>query len=227
MARSWVGGAMNRERIAVIVIFVLLTGLMGGLAYLFRQVLPVWTLAVMIISPLVCGIVLFFLVGRKVEIQAISQVPQKEPEVREAREERSLQEMKPQEAFYETISPEAYAAALVGIFQREGRLIDFLNENLDSYDDAQIGAAVRTIHRGLKTALFDLVELAPVIQAKEGTEIVVEEGFNPKEIRLIGNVKGKPPFKGVLRHHGWRLIRFKLPKPKKDDVIAPAEVEIL
>jgi hypothetical protein len=70
------------------------------------------------------------------------------------------------------------------------------------------------------------MELAPVIEAKEGAEVVVEKGFDPREIRLVGNVKGKPPFRGVLRHRGWRLVRFKLPKPKKDQILSPAEVEI-
>ncbi len=217
---------MNRERIAVLIIFSLLTALMASLGYLFKQVLPMWTLVAMIASPPICGIILFPLVGRKRQDHTIPHPPQKEPKGQEVSEKEILEKVKPKETFQQGPSPESYIAALVGILQREGRLIDFLNENLDSYDDAQIGAAMRTIHRGLKAAFFDLMELAPVIQAREGAEIVVEDGFNPKEIRLVGNVKGKPPFKGVLRHHGWRLRRFRLPKPKKDDVIAPAEVEI-
>ncbi len=216
---------MNRERIAVIIIFFLLTGLMVALVYLFnlRQVLPVWALATMVAAPPVLGLILVFLVGRerKVELPVSpppSERPQEEPKV----EEKPVEAVQPQEG----PPPEAYVAALVSVLQREGRLLDFLYEDLDAYDDAQIGAAVRTIHRGLRGALLDLMELAPVIEAKEGTEVVVEEGFDPKEIRLVGKVRGKPPFRGILRHRGWRLVGFRLPKPKRDDVLAPAEVEI-
>jgi hypothetical protein len=123
-------------------------------------------------------------------------------------------------------SAEPFIAAFLGVLQREGRFLDFLNEDLEAYDDAQIGAAVRTIHRGLKTAVFEMIRLKPVIEAREGSEIVVEEGFNPKEIKLIGNVKGRPPFKGFLRHPGWRYEKIELPKPRSDKILAPAEVEI-
>ncbi len=215
---------MNRERIAVIVVFLLLTGLMAALVYLFnlKQVLPVWALATMVAAPPVLGLILVFLVGRerRVELPVAppSERPREEPKV----EEKPVEPLRPEEG----PPPEAYVAALVSVLQREGRLLDFLHEDLDAYDDAQIGAAVRTIHRGLRNALLDLVELAPVIEAKEGAEVVVEEGFDPKEIRLVGKVRGKPPFRGILRHRGWRLVGFRLPKPKKDDVLAPAEVEI-
>ncbi len=216
---------MNRERIAVIVVFFLLTGLMAALVYLFnlKQVLPIWALATMVAAPPVFGLILVFLVGRekRAELPAASppsERPREEPKV----EEKPVEALRPEEG----PPPEAYVAALVSVLQREGRLLDFLQEDLDAYDDAQIGAAVRTIHRGLRNALLDLVELAPVIEAKEGAEVVVEEGFDPKEIKLVGKVRGKPPFRGILRHRGWRLVGFRLPKPKKDDVLAPAEVEI-
>ena len=46
---------------------------------------------------------------------------------------------------------------------------------------------------------------------------------------VVGNVIGKPPFMGTLRHPGWRGVDVKLPElPKSHDptVIAPAEVEL-
>ncbi len=213
---------MNRARWAVIVVFLILLGAEGGLVYYFRQVLPPWSWGFIVGLPLFGAVVLFLLVGKE--------GPESPPE--EIKEETSVKEEPeappPERPPTEDISlePQAYVATLIGILQREGRLLDFLNENLDAYDDAQIGAAVRTIHRGLRRALFDLIDLAPVVEAKEGVEIVVEEGFDPKEIRLVGNVKGRPPFKGILRHRGWRLVRLKMPRPKKDHILAPAEVEI-
>jgi hypothetical protein len=48
-------------------------------------------------------------------------------------------------------------------------------------------------------------------------------------VKLIGNVSGKPPYKGKLQHKGWRVIEMSVPEPTKDHdatVIAPAEVEL-
>ncbi|MFN2546972.1 MAG: DUF2760 domain-containing protein [Myxococcales bacterium] len=101
--------------------------------------------------------------------------------------------------------------------QREGRLIDFCEEDLAGFSDAQIGAAARTVHDGCRKALRSLVTLTPVRSESEGASIEVPTGFDPRAVRLTGNVVGNPPFKGVLRHHGWRA---------GEAVIAPAEVEL-
>ena len=39
---------------------------------------------------------------------------------------------------------------LFAVLQREGRLLDFLQEDLSLYEDGQIGAAVRSIHENCK-----------------------------------------------------------------------------
>ena len=39
------------------------------------------------------------------------------------------------------------AIALLETLQREARLVDFIKEPIDVYADAQVGAAVREIHR--------------------------------------------------------------------------------
>ncbi|MFP5213006.1 MAG: DUF2760 domain-containing protein, partial [Acidobacteriota bacterium] len=116
------------------------------------------------------------------------------------------------------------------VLQREGRLIDFLQEDLGLYEDAQIGAAVRGIHQGCRDALKEYVDLKPILEEGEGEEVTVLANFDSKSIRLTGNVAGEPPFKGILRHRGWKIVRLELPKPtaeqQKDWVLAPAEVEI-
>ncbi len=212
---------MKGERLAVLLVSILMTAVMSGLAYYFRETLPPWALGVMVVTPVVSGLILLLVVGRK-KPAAVPAAPAEEPAPPvEGPEKGPAPEPAPAGP-----GPEAYVRAFLSALQREGRFLDFLSEDLEAYDDAQIGAAVRTIHRGLRAVVFEMVELQPVIEAKEGAEILVEEGFNPKEIRLIGNVKGKPPFKGVLRHPGWRAKRLTLPKPREDDVLAPAEVEI-
>ncbi len=123
---------------------------------------------------------------------------------------------------------EASALQLLSILQREGRLIDFLQEDLSQYDAAQIGAAVRSIHEGCKRALDTYVTLEPVYDEPEGSTVTVAPGFDARAVRLSGNIAGDPPFKGALRHRGWRVTRIDLPKlmQAQDRVIAPAEVEV-
>ncbi len=121
------------------------------------------------------------------------------------------------------------AVQVFSILQRRGRLIDFLKEDIGVYEDSQIGAAVRNIHKGCKEAVEEYVKIEPVMREAEGDEVTVKEGFDPSGIRLTGNVKGKPPFKGILRHCGWRVLTTDFPPlPKKQDlrVLEPAEVEM-
>ncbi len=121
----------------------------------------------------------------------------------------------------------AGAVSLLGLLQREGRLLDFLQEEIDGYGDAQIGAAVRDIHRGCKKALAEHAPLVPVLDQPESATVRVDAGFDPSRIRLVGRVVGEPPFTGTLKHHGWRASKLLLPEGKSAALlIAPAEVEL-
>jgi hypothetical protein len=124
----------------------------------------------------------------------------------------------------------AGAMQLLGTLQREGRLVDFLMEPIDDYPDAQVGAAVRTIHRDCRKALAGTVRLEAVLEGQEEAPVTVAAGFDPARVRIIGKVAGKPPFTGTLKHHGWAASDVKLPpvpeKPATALVVAPAEVEI-
>ncbi len=125
--------------------------------------------------------------------------------------------------------PNLEPVRFLGLLQREGRLIDFLTENISGYDDAQVGAAVREIHRKCQAALAEHLELEPVLSQDEGTSVEVPAGFDPSRIRLTGNVAGNPPFRGTLLHRGWRVKAIKLaPPPEGQDefVLQPAEVEL-
>jgi hypothetical protein len=121
------------------------------------------------------------------------------------------------------------ACRILSIFQNKGRLIDFFQEDITAYPDAQIGAAVRHIHQDCRDALREYVTLDPVMSEKEGEPVIVSEGFDPSEIRLTGHITGRPPFEGILQHSGWKITRIELPeqpKGQKYTVIAPAEVEM-
>jgi len=118
---------------------------------------------------------------------------------------------------------------LLTLLQREGRLMDFLGEDLSAYDDAQIGMAVRSIQENCKAAVEKKLHPKAVMDAEEGREVIVDVGFDPNAVKLVGNVAGEPPFTGILRHRGWRAAGVDVPAlSDKDDplVIAPAEVEI-
>lgn len=121
------------------------------------------------------------------------------------------------------------ALLLLGLLQREGRLVDFLRESLEQHPDAAIGAAVRDVHRGCRKVLEEHVRLEPVMPGSEDGPVVVPRGFDPAEVRLIGLAAGEPPFRGTLVHHGWRAIDVRLPTLSDGvdrRVVAPAEVRL-
>lgn len=124
----------------------------------------------------------------------------------------------------------ADAVQLLSILQRKGRLIDFLQEDLGEYQDAQIGAAVRTIQAESKDALAEYVTLEPIYADTEGSAVAVNTGFDAHAIRLTGNVTGNPPFNGTLKHRGWRVTSIDLPRQtagaSKELIVASAEVEV-
>jgi Domain of unknown function (DUF2760) len=121
------------------------------------------------------------------------------------------------------------AVQMLALLQRDGRLIDFLAENISAYPDAQLGAAVRTIHDSCRRALDRYVRLEPILDFAEDQPVTVHAGFDPAAIKLIGNVAGEPPLRGVLRHKGWRVKEVNLPPlPEAAGriIVAPAEVEL-
>jgi hypothetical protein len=121
------------------------------------------------------------------------------------------------------------ALRLLRLLQEEARFVDFIEEDLDAYDDAQVGAAARSIHAGCRKALQGRIDIERIYYAEEGSTVQVETGFNPATIRLTGNVGGAPPFSGTLQHAGWRATQVTLPESPggfDNSVIAPAEVEI-
>jgi len=122
------------------------------------------------------------------------------------------------------------ALNLLAVLQREARLIDFLKEKLDSYSDAQIGAAVRDIHRDAGAAIERLFNLKPVLDQQENAPITVPDGFSPNQYKLTGDVSGDAPFKGKLCHHGWKASICELPEWHGDErtamIVMPAEVQI-
>lgn len=125
-------------------------------------------------------------------------------------------------------TPEA-ALQLLGLLQREARFIDFVQEDVAAYSDADIGAAARVVHEGCRKVLGEHFSIEPVRTEPEGSRITLPEGFDAAAVRLTGKVVGKPPFTGSLGHRGWRVTDTRLPKLAEGhnpSVIAQAEVEL-
>jgi len=118
---------------------------------------------------------------------------------------------------------------VLSLLQRDGRLIDFLQENVAGFSDADVGAAARVVHSGCKKALAEYFTVEPVLKDAEGASVTLPAGFDAGRIRVTGNVAGQPPFRGTLKHHGWAASAVRLPAVSENldpRVIAPAEVEL-
>lgn len=125
-------------------------------------------------------------------------------------------------------SPDA-ALQLLTLLQQEARFIDFTQEDLTGYSDADIGAAARVVHEGSKKALGSYFELQAIRTEVEESRVTLQQGFNASEVRLTGNVVGEAPFTGTLIHKGWKVAQVKLPKLAEGhdtSIVAPAEVEL-
>jgi len=119
------------------------------------------------------------------------------------------------------------ATQLLALLQRDGRLVDFLMEDLTAYADAQIGAAVRDVHAGSRQAIERYVTLRPVIDDEEGRPVPLEIPIDAARVKVVGSGAATPQ-RGVLRHRGWEAVSLNLPPlpPTGLSIVAPAEVEV-
>jgi hypothetical protein len=126
---------------------------------------------------------------------------------------------------------DAEIVSFLAMLQARGRLVDFLMDDINAHDDAQVGAAARVVHAGCKTALQEHFRISPVRAESEGSMVQVAAGYSPDEYRLVGKISGSAPFSGVLVHHGWKTDVVNLPRVWRSPAnrlpaIAPAEVEL-
>ncbi len=232
--------------VSSILCFGSLTGLAGAAVYFDPTLMNNWIGPALLGAPPAIGLI-FYLIARSwtkgitlsleeeqiVEPKAEEEIttgPETAPPPSEATVDDDFNHQITKSPNHQIIhAPEIAIVQTLGLLQREGRLIDFLQEDIEPYDDAQIGAAVREVHRGCRAALKEVFGLSPVLEAAEGSQVEIEEDFDPTRIKLIGNIQGNPPFKGTLRHCGWKFTEVHLPEwtaKEKTDVLAPAEVEI-
>lgn len=120
------------------------------------------------------------------------------------------------------------ALQLLGLLQREGRFVDFVQQDITKFDDAAIGAAARVVHEGCRRAIGSHARIVSVRTEEEGSKVVIEQ-MDGDRVKLTGAVSGKAPYRGVLRHRGWCIETLSLPaRVGTQDlrIVAPAEVEL-
>ena len=130
-----------------------------------------------------------------------------------------------------TNQADAEIVSFLAMLQASGRLVDFLMDDINAHNDAQVGAAARVVHAGCKTVLLEHFRISPVRTEGEGSTVQVAAGYSPDEYRLVGKISGPAPFSGVLVHHGWKTDAVNLPRFLRSSsdrlpTIAPAEVEL-
>lgn len=99
-------------------------------------------------------------------------------------------------------------------------------EDISSYSDEQVGAAVRDVQLQARQTLERYLKLAPVIDGVEG-DFTKTDGIPDAALKLVGKVppSGKAPG-GVLRHKGWKAEKVDLPALPPGNILAPAEIEV-
>lgn len=121
------------------------------------------------------------------------------------------------------------AHQLLQLLQHEARFIDFIQESIDGYDDAEVGAAARQIHAGCSKVINQHFTIDVVNTAPENSRVEVASDYDAKQIKLEGRVEGTGPYAGTLIHPGWKVTKTQLPKISSTDnltILAPAEIEV-
>jgi hypothetical protein len=160
------------------------------------------------------------------------QIIKSEPEVKIVEKivevEKIVQAPAPAPIVLKEATPDA-ALQLLGLLQKEARFLDFIQENVAAYSDADVGIAARVVHEGCSKVIKEHFTLDSVFHEQEGSKVTLAQGFDATKVRLTGNIVGNAPFTGHLIHKGWQVTQMNLPKLTAGHdakIIAPAEVEL-
>jgi hypothetical protein len=188
------------------------------------------TVAVLVLM-LIISLVALLMILTKANKKS-SEVITSEPQVKIVEKiievEKIVQAPAPAPIVLKEATPDA-ALQLLGLLQKEARFLDFIQENVAAYSDADVGIAARVVHEGCNKVLKEHITLDCVFHEPEGSKITLEQGFDAARVRLTGNIVGNPPFTGHLIHKGWQVSQINLPKLTAGHdakIIAPAEVEL-
>ncbi|HBE66794.1 MAG TPA: DUF2760 domain-containing protein [Planctomycetaceae bacterium] len=117
------------------------------------------------------------------------------------------------------------AITLLSTLQREARLLDLVQESLDGFSDAQVGAAARDVLRDSRATLDRMFAVEPLCEVDEGGKLAVDASASPNLVRLSGAGQGE----GTVVHRGWKATQCAIPtwSGRSDEalILAPTEVE--
>lgn len=117
------------------------------------------------------------------------------------------------------------ALTLLGTLQREARFLDLVQESLDGFEDAQVGAAARDVLRDCRKTLDRMFRIEALAEQEEGETIEIPAKVSPNKLRLLGSSAST----GTIRHRGWKASCCELPTwtGSRDEawILAPTEVE--
>src|SRR5688572_28518157 len=82
--------------------------------------------------------------------------------------------------------PSGAPLRMLALLQAEARLVDFLMEDIAGAPDAQIGQAVREIHKKAQAALKQHAVIEPVLPGNEGDTATVPKGARPRAVGGAG-----------------------------------------
>ncbi|EMI57844.1 DUF2760 domain-containing protein [Rhodopirellula sallentina] len=120
------------------------------------------------------------------------------------------------------------AITLLATLQRDARLVDLIQEDLDQYQDAQVGAAARPCLKQCRQSLDRILKIEKLVDAKENESITVPADASAARYRWIGESSGTEETTGKVVHPGWQAVSIELPQWSGDEddakVIAPAQV---
>jgi hypothetical protein len=141
--------------------------------------------------------------------------------------------VKPQVAAKPQVTPKPVAGqnpaiTLLATLQRDARLIDLIHEDLDQYQDAQVGAAARPCLKQCRQSLDRILKIEKLVAANENESVTVAADASAARYRWIGESPASDSTTAKLVHPGWQATSIELPQWSGRDedatVIAPAQV---
>ncbi len=137
----------------------------------------------------------------------------------------------PSPAPVETAKPspaQSPAITLLATLQRDARLIDLIYENLDQYQDAQVGAAARPCLKQCRQSLDRILKIEKLVPAAENESVAVPADASVARYRWIGESPASETGVAKLVHPGWRAASIQLPQwsgqAEDANILAPAQV---
>jgi hypothetical protein len=124
------------------------------------------------------------------------------------------------------------AIQLLRLFQEEGRLVDFLLRDIQTFPDERVGAVARIVHQGCRRVVQEYFEIVPAVSEAEGDRISWSASDLATQIRVVGGSGISTATSGTVLHRGWAIHRVSLPtlihpiSPESVSILVPAEVEV-